>query len=165
MGKIGRVTKWLFERLRLMPAAGPVIQITGGDGEARQVELYHPPGVSSAPAPDDAAVLIPVRRGYRVAVATHNYKIEINPESGGTTIYSTNAAGDTVQARLDLKPDGTIAISNQVEDWKTVLDALVDELIAFRTTGSPTNHATDPGTVANLNAIKLQIANLFVEAE
>lgn len=165
MGRIGRVVSWVFERLRLMPAAGPVVRVEGADGDVRDVELYHLPGVVSGATSDDAAVVIPIRRGYGVAVATRNYQISIDPDAGGVTLYSTNAAGDTIQARVDLTPDGFVAISNTSQDWKTILDALVDELIAFRTTGSPTNHTTDPGTVANLNAIKANVAQLFVEAE
>jgi hypothetical protein len=145
--------------------------------------------------------MIPVRAGYRIAVATHNYRTPVEVGPGQTVVYSTDSDGAAVMARIDAQPDGTIdvqsldgdtvmssaqfapdgtitvandgdaettvnadgtyTVGNSATDLKTVLDSLIDELVAFRTAGSPTQHTTDPGTVANLQTIKQQLAQLL----
>jgi hypothetical protein len=109
--RIGQVVKSLFTRLRLMPAAAPVVEVQGADGETRDVELYHPPGISSAPTEGDSVVMVPIRAGYRVGVASRNYGVSVNVTAGAITVYSTNAAGDTIQARIDLDDAGNVAIT------------------------------------------------------
>jgi hypothetical protein len=60
-----------------------------------------------------------------------------------------------------LHTDGLIEQKNGSQSLKTLIDSLIDELIAFRTTGSPTNHTTDPGTVTNLTTIKTNFGGLL----
>ncbi|MDC7218649.1 MAG: hypothetical protein PQJ59_01840 [Spirochaetales bacterium] len=95
-------------------APGPAVILTtsaAGDQE-RTRELYHPPGVRSAPTPEDRAVIVPVEGGVKVAVATHNYRIALEVSAGETVIYSTKADGSEVKAKIKLDAEGNVAIND-----------------------------------------------------
>jgi hypothetical protein len=76
--------------------------------------MYHPPGISSAPTVGDRLIEVPAGSG-RVIVAAHNYRIEVEPESGETIIYSTDSDGSAVEAKIHLKGDGTIELNGDSE--------------------------------------------------
>lgn len=112
MGRIGRVVKSMFSRRAAAPAAAVVVQIEAAAGEQRTVEMYHSPGISSAPTEGDRVLMIPVGRGaHRIAVAAHNYQVEVAIDSGEITIFSTNAAGSAVAATIALDNAGDIKIN------------------------------------------------------
>lgn len=119
MGKLGRVIKSLFTTRSTAPGKAVVIQLVGAGGIERTAEMYHNPGISSMPTPEDRVIELPIgRSGTRVIIASHNYRAEVEPATGETVIYSTNAAGDTVQSKIHLKADGTIEING---DSKTLV--------------------------------------------
>lgn len=152
-----------YRALRSAPGKAVVVQLETQLGEQREIELYQLPGVASSPTPGDKIATINLG-GYRIGIATQNYRVDLDVAAGTTTVYSTNAAGDAVQAQIRLGADGLVSISNTTGDLTTVLNDLIDELIAFKTFGSPTSHATDPSTIANLNLIKTALGQILQEA-
>lgn len=152
-----------YKTLRKAPGNAVVVQLQTDLGEEREIELYQQPGIASGPTPGDKVASIDLG-GYRVGIATHNYRVNIEVAAGETVIYSTNADGGTKQAEIKLGADGKVSISNTAADLTAVLNDLIAELKVFKTTGSPTNHVTDPGTIANLIAIEADLALLMQEA-
>jgi hypothetical protein len=163
MSRLYTIVKMIWQTLRRSPGAAITIQVESGLGESREIEYYQLPGISAGPTPQDRAATIEMN-GFRVAVGSHNYRVAVEPTAGELIIYSTDADGSAAQAMVRLAPDGKISISNTAADLTTVLTDLIDELIAFRTTGSPTNHTADPGTIANLNLIKTDLGLILAEA-
>jgi hypothetical protein len=109
MARIGRIVKSLYKRRASAPGKSVVVQIVGQAGEERTAEFYHPPGISSAPTPEDRAVIVPIGSGgFRIVIATHNYRVEVEAGAGETIIYSTNAGGDAVTATIKLDAAGNI---------------------------------------------------------
>jgi len=110
MSRLYTIVKMIWQTLRRSPGAAITIQVESQLGETREIEYYQLPGISAGPTPQDRAATIDMK-GFRVAVASQNYRIEIEPEAGQVIIYSTNAAGDTEQARIGLNTDGTIDLN------------------------------------------------------
>lgn len=113
------LTKLRFNKKGAAPGKSVLLKTKSGASQEREIELYHPPGISSAPTPEDRVVTIPVGSGVRVAVATHNYRIEVEPEAGETIIYSTNADGSTKQAEVKLTPSGDIELNGNSKTFVT----------------------------------------------
>ncbi|MFW6312500.1 MAG: hypothetical protein ACOC2N_01280 [Spirochaetota bacterium] len=147
MGRIGRVVKALFDRRAASPAQNVVVQLEAAAGENRTAEMYHPPGISSAPSKQDRVVVVPVGRGsHRIAIGSHNYRIEVSVDEGEISVYSTNAAGDTVAARIDLDNDGNIDLNGNskrlvtygelntaLQSFKTSIDTAIASAITGHT--------------------------------
>jgi hypothetical protein len=110
MSRLYTIVKMIWQTLRRSPGAAITIQVESQLGETREIEYYQLPGISAGPTPQDRAATIDMN-GYRVAVASHNYRVEVEPEAGQVIIYSTNASGDTEQARISLNTDGTIDLN------------------------------------------------------
>jgi len=135
--------------------------IEGGEFVS-EVEFFQTPGIVSGLTPSDQIVVSKIDGGgYRVGIASFNYKIGIEATSGQTKIYSSDNTGNTKQAEIILNSDGKIKLSNNSQSIKTLIDELIDELINFKTFGSPSNHTTDPGTITNLNSIKTKIGQIL----
>lgn len=160
MGKLGRVIKSLFTTRSTSPGKAVVIQLVGAGGIERTAEMYHNPGISSMPTPEDRVVELPIgRSGSRVIIASHNYRAEVEPETGETIIYSTNAAGDTVKSKIHLKTDGTIDIngdSKRLVTYDELNTALQNHTHAAGTlldsTGAPVTGATGTPVALDLSA-------------
>lgn len=163
MARLFRIVKSVYLRLRKAPGPSVVVQADAGDGsEGREIEYYQLPGVAAGPTPEDLAVAVQAG-GFRVVVASHNYRLDIPVDPGELRIYSTNASGDQLQANVRLMPSGKIRISNQIDDLAVLVEDLLDELIGLSTTGSPTTHVLSPAVIANLTAIKLRFGQLLEE--
>ncbi len=119
MGKLVAVVKSLFEKRTTAPGKAVVVQTTTAGNIARTTELYHPPGISSAPTEGDKIVEIPLGSGVRVAVATHNYKLEVSVTAGETVIYSTNSKGDEIKAQIKLDTEGNIDLNGDSKNLVT----------------------------------------------
>ena len=112
MAGLARVVRSIFSRRQSAPGKAVVVQVAAEAGEERQVELYHSPGIASAPTKGDRIITIPIgRSAFRIAIGTHNYRVEIDAGEGETIVYSTNASGSTVQASIKLGTDGNIEIN------------------------------------------------------
>jgi len=178
IARLYRIVKMTFDILRAAPGKSVIIQVQSENDEEHEIEYYQLPGFAGGPTPQDRATTVSMN-GYRVAVASHNYRVNVEVEPGQTRVYSTPADGSAVMAEVDMLPDGQLTAQNDAgakavlhtdglieaandsQSLKALVDSLVDELVAFRTFGSPTQHATDPGTVTNLQSIKSQFGQLL----
>ena len=96
-----------------------VIKTSAAGGQERETELYHPPGIASAPTPEDIAVSVPSGTGGRIAVATQNYKLDIEVTAGKTILYSTTADGKTLKATIILDVDGNVSMNGDTKRFVT----------------------------------------------
>jgi len=135
------ITKSEFAKKGVAPGKAIIVKTTAGAGQERTIELYHPPGISSTPTPEDRVITIPVGSGVRVAVATHNYRIEVNQDSGETTFYSTNVDGTIVKATIKLDTDGNIEINGDSKRFVTYAE-LNTALQTFKTALNLHTHPT-----------------------
>jgi len=95
------------------PGKSAIATGEGMDGQTITTEVYQSPGVFGLPPEGLRAVWIPIGNSgrYGLALATHNYQIEIDVGgAGGMAIYSTNSDGDEVKAKVVLEPGGKIIV-------------------------------------------------------
>jgi hypothetical protein len=118
VNRLYTTVKMIWQVLRTAPGKAITVQVTNALGEDREIEYYQLPGISAGPTPEDRAATIDMQ-GYRVAIASHNYRVEVETEAGALTIYSTNATGDTVQARIDLDTAGNIDLNGSARTLVT----------------------------------------------
>lgn len=119
MGRLNKVTDILFKKKGSAPGKAVIIQTIAAGDQERTAEMYHNPGISSAPTKEDRVISVPIGTGTRVIVACHNYRIEVEPLSGETIIYSTNSAGDTVKSQIKLDNDGNIDLNGDTKKFVT----------------------------------------------
>jgi hypothetical protein len=87
------------------------IEGKGRGGKGLNAEIYSAAGVFSRPPKGTRGICLPIGR-ERIVLAMHNYQVVIDwTAEGETTIFSTDAAGATVKARIDLKADGNIYLN------------------------------------------------------
>lgn len=128
----------------------------------KEVEFFQTPGIVSGLTSSDEIVVIPIDGGgYKIGIASFNYKISISVTPGQTKIFSTDTTGLIKKAEIILDTNGKIKMSNSSQSIKAIMDEIIDELIDFKTFGTPANHTTDPSTVANLSLIKTKIGQLL----
>jgi len=142
-----------------------VIEGVGMGKRTISVGLFGPAGIMSAPPKDAVVIALPVGEGRRLmyGIACKNYKLDIVIDGGETTIFSTNYAGDTIKARIDLGGDGKIKISNATQSLHKILDDLIAHLKAASTincvSGSPVTFS--PATITNLTADATALGQLL----
>jgi len=165
MARLVEVVKSLFEKRTTAPAKAVIIQTIASETVERRTELYHPPGISSAPTEEDRAIEIPLGSGVKVAIATHNYKVEVEPDAGEIIIYSTNSDGDTVQATIKLTDDGNIEFNGDTYNL-VMYQALASELSKFITSlNSHTHpaHGSPPSTPMSLDISSAKTDTLWTD--
>ncbi len=118
MNYIVEIVRAVFERRGRAPGKAPVLQTTAPGGQERETELYQLPGFASGPTPGDRAAVIGTATG-RVAIATHNYRIEVEVDPGEVKIFSTDADGSAVESLIHLKGDGTIELNGNTKAFVT----------------------------------------------
>jgi hypothetical protein len=128
-----------------------------------EAQFFQTPGIVSGLTPSDEVVVTRLDGGgYRVGIASFNYKIGIDCLPGELKLYSTNVTGENEMAIIELgNLTGLIRIANQVEDLKSVLDFLIDSISAGITVGSATTQAFDATTQANLLLAKTRLATIL----
>jgi len=141
------------------PGQSLVADVSGLGGCAGSMEVYSAPGIMGRPASGTRGVEVSVS-GIRVVVATHHYGIAEDIAAGETLLYGMDDAA-AITCKIVMKGDGHIVIKNDEEDLKTLIGDLINELIALKTAGSPASHTVDPGSVANLNQIKMRFDALL----
>ena len=128
----------------------------------KEIEFFQTPGIISGLTSSDEIAVIPIDGGgYKIGIASFNYKISISVTPGQTKIFSTDSTGLIKKAEIILDTNGKIKMSNSTQSIKGIMDDIIDELIDFKTFGTPANHTTDPSTVVNLNLIKTKIGQLL----
>jgi len=165
MNMIGNIVNIISSRVAGAGSAGmqKVDTVTEASAQTTgSAETWGVHGVVSRPA--DGARALRLRLGsLNLIIGVYRYDIAPPANAGATSIYSTNESGAQM-ARADLDNDGKIALYNDVEDLKTLIDTLLDEIIAIQTTGSPTNHTLNPASIANFNTLKTRVSDLLKEA-
>jgi hypothetical protein len=160
--ELGEIEKSDYKIKGDAPGKAVVIEVSENDGEAiREIEYYQLPGFGSSPTPGDQAISTEVEGGYRVTIASQNYSIDLELDKGETKIYSTDPTGLVKLAEIYLDNTGKIKISNSLEDLKTLINDLIDEISDLKTFGSPTNHTIDPTSQVSLLALKTRFNLLF----
>lgn len=165
IAELVKVASSALKRWHSAPGNAINISATGLGGQAVEAELFELPGIFSRPVADARAVVINIGEGrrYAVAIAGHDYRVNINISAGETCIYSQDSGG-TVQARIDLDATGKIGVSNAVgKDLKTILTALIQhvrDLVSINcVVGAPVT--LNPATIATLNADIVELGGLL----
>lgn len=130
MGWLEKVTGISFKKKGSAPGKAVIIQTLSAGEQERNAEMYHPPGISSAPTKLDRVITVPVGTASRVIIASHNYRIEVEPDSGETIIYSTDSAGEIIKSQIKLDNAGNIDLNGDGEKFVTYA-ALNTALQAF----------------------------------
>ena len=153
MGFLGIAETIKFDTKGSAPGKAVIIGTSAGADQQRTSEMYHPPGISSAPTEQDCIIETQIGTGKRVSIASHNYRIEVEVNAGETIIYSTNTAGDTVQSQIKLDTDGNIELNGNDKKFvtyaelKTGLDNLITALNShIHTSAAPGSPTTSPVT-------------------
>jgi len=119
MGFLEKATAINFDIKGAAPGKAVIIQTIAAGEQERTSEMYHNPGISSAPTKNDRIISIPVGTGTRVAIAAHNYRIEVEPASGETIFYSTDSAGNIVKSQIKLDNAGNIDLNGDSKKFVT----------------------------------------------
>lgn len=138
------------------------IEIIPGE-DVRTIELFSGAGDDSNPANGCRVCVIPVSDSYQIASGISDGLLpETDP--GDKEIYSTNNPVTQKKAQLRLKANGKTFLKNETENFKTIIDDLIDAIEDMTTFGSPSNHSVSPASKIALEAIKTRIGNLLTEA-
>ena len=149
MGRIAEIIGSVFKVRSKAPGKAIILKIVSAGGARRTAEMYHPPGISSRPTNGDRCIEIPVgRSGTRVIVASHNYRVEVEPQAGETIIYSTNTAGDAVQSKIKLDSNGNIELNGDSKRFVTYseLNSALQDLVTYINGHAHTGVTTGGGT-------------------
>jgi hypothetical protein len=85
----------------------------------RTIEMMHPPGVISGPTKGDVVVTVDAGPRVRIAVASRNYKVNVEVGEGETLIYSTDRFGSTVKSTIKLDTSGNINLNGDGKKFVT----------------------------------------------
>ena len=133
MGFLEKATAISFAVKGAAPGKAVIIQTIAAGNQERTSEMYHNPGISSAPTKNDRIISIPVGTGTRVAIATHNYRINVEVTDGETKVYSTDATGENVKSVIKLDNAGNIDLNGDSKKFVTYTE-LNTALQSFKTT-------------------------------
>ncbi len=119
MGWLEKVTGISFRKKGAAPGQAVIIQTIASGDQERDAEMYHNPGISSAPTKQDRVVSVRLKSGTRVIVGSHNYRINIEVTDGETKVYSTNADGTILKSVIKLDNDGNIDLNGDGKKFVT----------------------------------------------
>ena len=162
--------------------AGHGIEIDNTTG-AERIHIYHMSGTSDEIHPNGDKVELVKNDSYKVVTNDENTLIENNKNhriegdenkevvgdlsiscSGGNVIIDAESGTMTVSSSGNLFIDsgsGLVKVSNGSKNLFTILDGILDILIALKTFGSPTNHAIDVGQSGELTTLKGDLGSLM----
>lgn len=106
-----KVASSAWKRWHTSPGPAVTVIGTGLGAKSTDAEVYAPFGYVARPPVGAVGLFVPIGNRGRVIIAGANYRIDLQPDEGGAVIYSTNAAGDTVQAVLRLDANGRITLN------------------------------------------------------
>jgi hypothetical protein len=116
---IAKITDILYKRKGSNTGKSTIIKTSAAGGQERETELYHNPGISSGPTPNDTAVTVESGTSGRISVATQNYRLEVEVTAGQTKIYSTSADGETLKSLIELDTSGNIKLNGDSKAFVT----------------------------------------------
>jgi len=109
---LGRVTGYEDRTNRDGQETVRLLQVMLSDKRNVQtVQLMGSGGEEVNPPNGSIVAVLPVGEAFKVALGL-NGRVALALAPGGKRVYSTNAAGDTVAAAIQLDPDGAITVSN-----------------------------------------------------
>ena len=116
---ISKITSTEYKRKGSNPGKSLIIKTLAAGNQERETELYNVPGIASGPTPNDIAVEVPSGTSGRIAVATQNYRLEIEVTPGQTKVYSTSTDGATLKSTIILDVDGNISLNGDTKKFVT----------------------------------------------
>ena len=151
MGFLATCKSLTYEKKGTAQGKSIYLKTSAGAGQDRISELYHPPGISSAPTKEDSIIDAQIGSGKRVSIVSHNYRIEVEVIDGQTKIYSTNADGSEIKSLIFLDNDGNIELNGNDKTFVTFaeLDTALQNMISLimahvHTSASPGSPTTTP---------------------
>lgn len=109
---LGRVTGYEDRTNRDGQETVRLLQVMMSDKRNVQtVQLMGPGGEEVNPPNGSIVAVLPVGEAFKIALGL-NGRVAPALAPGGKRVYSTNAAGDTAAASVQLDPDGAITVSN-----------------------------------------------------
>jgi len=148
-----------YKKLSGAPGKSLNVSVSGIGGKSYECELYSVPGIISRPHPGMIGIDAKVGDA-KIIIATHNYSLETDIETGDTMVYSTDSDG-AKQGTLIIRNDGKFSLSNLLQDQHTLINKLFDEIVSIKTTGSPTNHILDPSSIVAFEALRIEYNQLW----
>lgn len=152
MGVLATLKNAIFKQTDDAPGKSINVDLQTIGDNSDDAELYHLPGVFSKPIDGTTGVSVDVG-GNNIIVSTHDYRLNKDLDKGETLIYSLDSDG-VIQGEIFIDNVGKIAIRNDSQSLKSLVDDLIDEVKALTTFGSPTFHQVSAATKANLDVIK-----------
>jgi hypothetical protein len=100
-------------RRKGFPGKSVYPKVESTSGGAMEIDFFQSPNAMANPAKDVRIIFVPVNGGKKagVGIAGHNYKVDLSIDQGGYTIFATDASGATVKTKIELKPDGKLAVT------------------------------------------------------
>jgi len=135
--------------------SGHLIEIDDTSG-AERIHIYHTSGTFIELHPDGSAVYKTQGDDYKITQGD-SYDLSV----GARTSDFGGEYSQSVNGNKTVTLTGKYTLENTAQDLKTLIDTLIDEIIAIQTVGSPANHTINPGTIAKLNVLKQQFALLL----
>ena len=157
---IAKITDLEYKKKGSNSGKSAIIKTEAAGGQERETELWHSPGIASGPTPNDIAVSVPSGTNGRIAVATQNYRLEVEVEAGKTTIYSTSADGETLKSTIVLDVDGNISMNGDTKRFVT--HAELDS--ALQTFINALNLHTHPDPVSGTSGPPSALMSLDISA-
>jgi len=107
--KLYNIVKTAFQKLRNAPGKSITVKAEHPSGVV-EIPYYQLPGYSAGPTKGDKAIAVNIG-GFRVVIASHNYRSSEEAPAGEVIISSRDSTGDAVKARLKLDNDGNIDLN------------------------------------------------------
>ena len=127
-GLIGKILSYTREKINGVTVSR--VKINGGAGENRTATEFRSAGDDSSPLPGDYSVALRVPGTNKYVVVGH-IDPDNPPESepGEKKIYSRGATGE-IAAFIQLKKDGSVLVSNGLQNGTIEIDALTGSIVA-----------------------------------
>ncbi len=129
--RLYRIVKTAFKKLRSAPGQAVTVEAENTSGTL-ELPYYQLPGISAGPTDGDKAVVVNIA-GFRIVIASHNYRAGEAASAGEVVIYSTDSGGDAAQARIKLNTDGNIDLNGTGRTLVThaELDTAIQGLVSY----------------------------------
>jgi phage gp45-like len=125
--RILQVVQSKLARFQENPGQSVISQLQSNAGEVLQIEGFQPSGLVGMPPAGAKAIVLQLGDSptQAVVIATQNYQITVSVAQGEVMLYSTTAAGTTLEATIKLGANGLIQIQNQSQNLLSALSKLI----------------------------------------
>lgn len=135
--------------------SGHLIEIDDTSG-AERIHIYHTSGSFIEVHPDGSVVYKTEADDYHITKGD-SYELSVGDkveDFGGD--HAQTVGGDKTVTLV-----GKYTLENNLQDLKSLIDSLIDEIVTLQTIGSPANHSVNPANIAKLQTLKQQFALLL----